>query len=111
MYGRRLPVSAWLSGNSAVAAIARPSPRPIAMISPASQRAIARTCRRVAPTSCSSPSARPRRSAIIVSVLSTAIEVNAKIMATNRGPSQRFNSRSASSALAIVARSLTRRPG
>jgi pimeloyl-ACP methyl ester carboxylesterase len=31
-YGRRLPVSAWLSGSSAVAAMARPRVRPIAMI-------------------------------------------------------------------------------
>ena len=42
-YGRRLPVSAWLSGSSAAAAIARPSPSPIVMIRPASQRAIERT--------------------------------------------------------------------
>ena len=39
-------MSAWLSGSSAVAAIARPTPSPIATIRPASQRAIERTCRR-----------------------------------------------------------------
>jgi len=45
-------------------------------------------------------------------VLTTAIDVNAKIITTNRGPSQRLVSRSASSALASVAvRSLTCRPG
>ena len=94
--GRRLPVSAWLSGSSAVAAIARPSPSPIAMIRPASQRAIDRTWRGVPPTSRRSPSSRPRWSAIIASVLTTAIDVNAKMIATNSGPSQRLSSRSAS---------------
>ena len=42
-YGRRVPFSAWLSGSSAVADMASPSPRPIVTISPASQRDIART--------------------------------------------------------------------
>ena len=37
-YGLRRPVKAWLSGSSAVAAIAKPMPRPMAMISAASQR-------------------------------------------------------------------------
>jgi hypothetical protein len=81
------------------------------MIIAASQRAIARTCRRVAPTSCSRPSSRPRRSPIIVSVFSTAIDVKAKIIATNSGPSQRLISRSASVALTRVAPPLTRIPG
>src|SRR5215210_1870437 len=59
------------------------------MISPASQRAIDRTWRWVAPTSRISPSSRPRRSAIIASVLSTAIDVKPKIIATKIGPRQR----------------------
>jgi hypothetical protein len=63
------------------------------MIRPASQRAIDRTWRGVAPTSRRSASSRPRRSAIITSVLTTAIEVKAKIIATNTGPSQRVISR------------------
>ena len=42
MYGRP-PLSAWLSGSSAMAAIARPMPSPMVMISAASQRAIDRT--------------------------------------------------------------------
>ena len=110
-YGRRLPVRAWLSGSRAAAAIASPSPSPIVMIRPASQRAIDRTWPRVPPTSRRSPSSRPRCSAIIVRVLITAIEVNAKMITTNSGPSQRLVSRSASVAVLSEARSFTRSPG
>ena len=91
--------------------MASPSPSPTATIRQASQRAIDLTWRLVAPTSCRSASSRPRRSAIITSVLTTAIDVKAKIIATNRGPSQRFISRSASAALASDARSPTCSPG
>ena len=81
------------------------------MISPASQRAIDRTWPGVPPTSRRSPSSRPRCSAIIASVLTTAIDVKAKIIATNSGPSQRLISRSASVTVATEARSLTCSPG
>ena len=47
----------------------------------------------------------------MISVLTTAIDVKAKMIATNSGPSQRFVSRSASVAVATEARSLTRSPG
>jgi len=46
-------------------------------------------------TSRRSASSRPRCSAIIASVLITAIDVKAKIIATNSGPSQRLVFRSA----------------
>ena len=49
-------MNAWLSGSSAVAAIASPMPRPMAMIRMASQRAIDRTWPVVAPVSRSSAS-------------------------------------------------------
>src|SRR5215207_249484 len=110
-YGTSVPVSAWLSGSSAVAAIARPTPSPIATISAASQRAIARTWRFVAPVSWSSASSRPRLRAIITRVLTTAIDVKMNVIATNSGPSQRLVSRSRSSAVARDARSCTRSPG
>ena len=45
------------------------------------------------------------------SVVTTAIDVNAKISATNCGPNQRFISRSASVAVTSVALSLTCSPG
>ena len=44
-------------------------------------------------------------------VFRTAIEVKAKIMASNSGPNQWFISRSASVAVASEARSLTCSPG
>ena len=89
-----------------------PTPRPIATINAASQRAIERTWRGVAPVRRSRASSRPRRSAIIANVLTTAIDVKAKMIATNSGVSQRLVARSASSALASsVARSPTRSPG
>jgi hypothetical protein len=47
----------------------------------------------------------------MASVLSTAIEVKPKIIATKIGPSQRLSSRSASLAVASDAWSLTRSPG
>jgi glucose-6-phosphate-specific signal transduction histidine kinase len=55
------------------------------MISAASQRAIDRTWRAVAPVSRRSASSRRRRSAIMISVLSTAIDVKTKIIATKTG--------------------------
>jgi len=73
------------------------------------QRAIERTCRRVAPTSPRSPSSRRRRSAIIASVLTTAIDVNPKIIRTTSGPSQRLISRSASCGLRRGSRAAHRR--
>jgi hypothetical protein len=94
-----------------VADIANPSPRPIVTISPASQRDIERTWRGVAPISLRSASSRPRRSPIITSVLTTAIDVKAKIIATNSGPSQRFISRSASASVVNDARAPARSPG
>ena len=62
------------------------------MIRMASQRAIDRTWRVVAPVSRRSASSLRRRSAIMISVLSTAIDVKAKIIATKNGPSQWFSS-------------------
>ena len=62
------------------------------MIRTASQRAIDRTWRVVAPVSRRSASSRRRRSAIMISVLMTAIDVKAKIIATKNGPSQWFSS-------------------
>ena len=47
----------------------------------------------------------------MVSVLTTAIEVKAKIIATKSGPSQRFSSRSASVAVTSEALPLTWSPG
>ena len=100
-------MNAWLSGSSAVAAIASPMPRPTAMIRMASQRAIDRTWRVVAPVSRRSASSRRRRSAIMISVLSTAIDVKAKIITTKNGPSQWFSSLLASFAVMSEALSLT----
>ena len=54
------------------------------MIRMASQRAIDRTWRVVAPVSRRSASSRRRRSAIMISVLTTAIDVKAKSIATER---------------------------
>ena len=47
----------------------------------------------------------------MISVLTTAIDVKAKSIATKNGPSQRFSSRSASVAVASEALSLTWSPG
>jgi hypothetical protein len=83
----------------------------MAMIRMTSQCAIDRTWRVVAPTSRRSASSRRRRSTIMISVLSTAIDVKAKIIATKNGPSQWFISLSASVAVTSEALSLTWSPG
>ena len=104
--GRRLPVSAWLSGSSAVAAIARPRPEPD------------RDDQRRPPSAPSTaPGAGSRRRGAgarargraaarsSASVFTTAIDVNAKMIATNSGPSQRLR-------LAVgVGRACSARPG
>jgi hypothetical protein len=62
---------------------------PMTMIGTASQRAIDRTWRVVAPVSRRRASSRRRRSAIMNSLLTMAIEVKPKSIATKKGPSQR----------------------
>jgi DNA-binding NarL/FixJ family response regulator len=79
------------------------------MISPASQRAIDRTWRWVAPTRRRSPSSRPRRSANIASVLGTAIDVKAKIMATQDVPLRSLSPRERE-VLELVAEGRSNRP-
>ena len=72
---------------------------------------IDRTWRAVPPTSRRSASSRPRWRAIMISVFTTAIDVNAKMIATNSGPSHRLVARSASVAVASAARPPTCSPG
>ena len=82
-YGIALPVSAMLNGISVAAAIAAPTPRPTSTSRPASQRAMLANWRGVLPTRRMSASSRDRSMAIIVSVLTTAIALNATMIATS----------------------------